>query len=210
LIYNKPLKYKDICENLGIERLSGSKQQTQLRQLHKIYKFEKNQNGYYTFYKKYNDVEKLEIQNKIFKNCGLNCRNKALKDNPNFKINKEDMHKSGIYKIECGNLIYIGKTKDFYKRYTEHKRKLKNKTLYYDTSELLLNNGTFEILELENNKKKRNILETKWIKRYRENKNYICVNSNNINYKEYKLIKINLNDYNYVIDLLRKNNIKYE
>lgn len=59
------------------------------------------------------------------------------------------------------------KQKNFYKRYTEHKRKLKNKTLYYDTSELLLNNGTFEILELENNKKKRNILETKWIKRYR-------------------------------------------
>lgn len=145
-----------------------------------------------------------------------NTENKQffLNNNCNFLISINNMHKSGIYKIQYNNIIYIGQTKDFQIRYCQHKNGSNIQSLSYDTSKLLTKGGTFEILELEDNKQKRLEKEAKWILAYKNNPDFYCVNGNNgfdcnKNKTNWKIIKVQQQDYNNIIDYLKENNIEY-
>lgn len=67
-IYNKPMKYKELCEVFGLERERGSKQQKQINNLKKQYQIEKN-NSWYIIKGELNEMIKLD-----------NKKNPTLKD----------------------------------------------------------------------------------------------------------------------------------
>lgn len=57
--YNKPMKYSEMCDALGLPKLRGSKLQTQLRELNNEYDIEKD-NRFYIIKKKKTEIDKLD------------------------------------------------------------------------------------------------------------------------------------------------------
>lgn len=93
-------------------------------------------------------------------------------DKEKFLISEEDEDKSGVYKIQLGNKIYIGQTKDFKLRFNSHCDTKTNKS---ETANMIRNGATFEILEIEDNLNKRLEIETKYIDKYK-NDGFILIN----------------------------------
>ena len=100
----------------------------------------------------------------------------------------EDMHKSGIYKIQLNNIIYIGKSVDFYNRFKKHKSCSHN----FKIKELIKNGGKFDIIEIidkdiDKFKWKLASLEERYIRLYSYNKNYTMLNKEhpNVSYNPY-------------------------
>jgi group I intron endonuclease len=104
-----------------------------------------------------------------------------------YKIHLEK--RGGVYKITClaTNKFYIGSTKNFYKRFIEHRSKLKanthcNKKLKYSFNKYSEKNFIFEILENVSNLDRKNLinLEQLYLDKYFQSKDKFRKNSLNI------------------------------
>lgn len=200
ILFNKPLKYKQLSELMDEEPAQGGRNRTlQLNRWKQFYEIEKIDNNKYIIKREYGDLEKINNLPEI----------KRLKLK-NFIVPKELENSSGVYKIQYKNIIYIGQTNDFYDRFYRHRQ---SKSKAY---ELILKGGTFEIIELVENLNERLEKEKMYIQKYCEDKSYICINIdfNYINSKEkktkYKNIKVLYKDYDKIIDFLESKGIYYE
>lgn len=140
-------------------------------------------------------------------------------DKEKFLILEEDKNKSGVYKIQLENKIYIGQTKDFKSRFNSHCYTKTNNT---ETANMIRNGATFEILEIERDAKKRLIKESKYVNKY-INDGYNVINSTKVLYKgknktvkqnrlaEPKMgITFNKSDLDKITKLLSENNIDFK
>lgn len=150
---NEEYSYSKLCDKINIPRVTGVQKICQLKNLGVFCNFEKNKT-------KYKILEVFKIDN-------IEC-------NFLFKVDKKDSHSSGIYKIQKDNIVYIGQTSDFKNRFDQHNSLTFGKEL--GTYKLLHEGGTFEVLEFEKDRNKRLSIELKYIKKYSNNKNYICLN----------------------------------
>ena len=136
-------------------------------------------------------------------------------------ISKEDEHKSGVYKIQLDNDIYIGQTNDFKRRFYQHYygQNIRYKGFGADTEKLLKNGGTFEVLEFENNIEQRLLKENYWVQYYNKN-GYNILNTEKLlsnknslqkrNKPNTKCIKVLTKNYNEAIQLLKDKGLLYE
>lgn len=186
--YNQPLKYKEICKEMDDEVYSGhgSSRIHQLKRWQKEYEIEKVKT-YYFIKRPLTDEEKY-----IKLNEG---RRRKFKKYPQFKVDFEDVNKSGVYIIENDQKIYIGQTTDFYRRFYSHmKSKYSNNPYLCDTQSILLNNGTFSIVQICDDKIRRCELEKEWIKYFRDNDKRNVINkSDGITANDEETIKNNKN-----------------
>lgn len=131
LLFNN---YIHFCWYLKIPILYGNQKISQLNKLHKLMDFEiisKNSNFEDTFLIKKSYWNIIDPMNQDAINC--------------FKC----IHKSGVYKIYNNDKIYIGSSKNLYRRFMEHFKNYQNEC--EKTHEILENNGFFEIIEIVDN-----------------------------------------------------------
>lgn len=174
----KELKYKnEFCEIFNVEYKHGRAKKLQLKKLRTYMNIEQVDRKIKI--NKIYDNETIEenLENKKFQYI----RNKELLNQ--FYVSGDNIHKSGIYKIELNNIIYIGQTIDFYERFRQHFYSEK------ESGKLLRKGAIFSILELEDDLNKRLNKEKEYIKKYCDDKNYICINSD-FNYNNCKKTKI--------------------
>jgi len=130
--------------------------------------------------------------------------------------------KTGVYSIILDKTIYIGSTNNnFRKRFIQH---ISKKNPLKHTYNLLIKGGIFTTLWIANddtNESEIRKKENEYIKYYKNLSDWDLINTryphkqkgkhNKIKPKQkikYKNIKINSNDYNSVIQLLKVNNIE--
>ena len=186
--YNQPLKYKEICKEMDDEVYSGhgSSRIHQLKRWQKEYEIEKVKT-YYFIKRPLTDEEKyIKLNERI---------RRKFKKYSQFKVDFEDANKSGVYIIENDQKIYIGQTTDFYRRFYSHmKSKYSNNPYLCDTQSILLNNGTFSIVQICDDKIRRCELEKEWIKYFRDNDKRTVINkSDGITANDEETIKNNKN-----------------
>ena len=138
-------------------------------------------------------------------------------DRKKFLISEEDKNKSGVYKIQLENKIYIGQTKDFNSRFKSHADTKRNKT---ETSTMIRNGATFEILEIEYDLNKRLCIETNYINQYIKDGYDVInkiidtttepININNKTSKQNNCITFNKSDLDKITKLLSDNNIDFK
>ena len=199
--YGIKMKYKELANMFNLEYNTGGSRALQLRQLQRLYDINLNKT-LYVVVREYSEEEKEDLQ--------------AKPTPSNFKILKKDKNKGGVYKIQLGNIIYIGQTNNFANRYNAHV----NGQNQCDTKSLLLNGGTFELLEFEENQEDRFFKENKYIKEYEE-LGYKLLNSKDVLYygKNKKIkenaknccsITFNKSDLDKITKLLSDNNIDFK
>ena len=145
----------------------GSLRNCQLKRWQKEYEIEKVKT-YYFIKRPLTDEEKyIKLNERI---------RRKFKKYSQFKVDFEDANKSGVYIIENDQKIYIGQTTDFYRRFYSHmKSKYSSNPYLCDTQSILLNNGTFSIIQICDDKIRRCELEKEWIKYFRDNDKRTCI-----------------------------------
>ena len=129
-------------------------------------------------------------------------------------MNIKNKDKGGVYLIKYDDYVYIGQTKNFKRRFSEH---LESKQF---TSKLIDNGGIFYILCIEENYDKRLELEKYYIELYKNmgyclynrdfNENISVSKINKRKRKRYTNIKIKTSDLEFVKPLLKENNIEWK
>lgn len=200
------LNYRELTNFLELPYLRGCSKDKQLSELSKICKIEKNKTKY----------KITEIYDEIIDD---NKRKSHFSELTN--ISKEDEHKSGIYKIQLDNDIYIGQTNDFKRRFYQHYygQNIRYKGFGADTEKLLKNGGSFEVLEFEDNAEQRLLKENYWVQYYNQN-GYNILNTEKLlsnknsrqkrNKPTTKCIKVLAKNYNEAIQLLKDKGLLYE
>lgn len=200
------LNYRELTNFLELPYLRGYSKDKQLSELSKICKIEKNKTKY----------KITEIYDEIIDD---NKRKSHFSELTN--ISKEDEHKSGIYKIQLDNDIYIGQTNDFKRRFYQHYygQNIRYKGFGADTEKLLKNGGSFEVLEFEDNVEQRLLKENYWVQYYNQN-DYNILNTEKLlsnkksrqkrNKPKTKCIKVLSKNYNEAIQLLKDKGLLYE
>ena len=199
------LNYKQLCERLGIPILGGSSKVKQIKEIATICKYEKIR-------RKYKIVEIYEEPLKYIDGRWIDNRNDL------FNVKMNDKFKSGIYIIQLNNIVYIGQTNNFNRRFQQHYTN--SNGFCKNTQKLLKQGAIFSIIEIVEDKEKRLKKELEYIEKYSNDENYICINEKN-NYnkpnknkkavkQKYKKIKIKEEDYSKIIDFLNRENIFYE
>ena len=200
------LNYRELTNFLELPYLRGYSKDKQLNELSKICKIEKNKTRY-KITEIYDDI----IDDNKRKSHFLELTN----------ISKEDEHKSGVYKIQLDNDIYIGQTNDFKRRFYQHYygQNIRYKGFGADTEKLLRNGGSFEVLEFEDNVEQRLLKENYWVQYYSQN-GYNILNTEKLlsnknsrqkrNKPNTKYIKVLAKNYNEAIQLLKDKGLLYE
>lgn len=200
------LNYRELTNFLELPYLRGYSKDKQLSELSKICKIEKNKTKY----------KITEIYDEIIDD---NKRKSHFSELTN--ISKEDEHKSGIYKIQLDNDIYIGQTNDFKRRFYQHYygQNIRYKGFGADTEKLLKNGGSFEVLEFEDNAEQRLLKENYLVQYYNQN-GYNILNTEKLlsnknsrqkrNKPKTKCIKVLSKNYNEAIQLLKDKGLLYE
>ena len=200
------LNYRELTNFLELPYLRGYSKDKQLNELSKICKIEKNKTKY----------KITEIYDEIIDD---NRRKSHFSELTN--ISKEDEHKSGVYKIQLDNDIYIGQTNDFKRRFYQHYygQNIRYKGFGADTEKLLRNGGSFEVLEFEDNVEQRLLKENYWVQYYSQN-GYNILNTEKLlsnknsrqkrNKPNTKCIKVLAKKYNEAIKLLKDKGLLYE
>ena len=200
------LSYRELTNFLELPYLRGYSKDKQLNELSKICKIEKDKTKY----------KITEIYDEIIDD---NRRKSHFSELTN--ISKEDEHKSGIYKIQLDNDIYIGQTNDFKRRFYQHYygQNIRYKGFGADTEKLLRNGGSFEVLEFEDNVEQRLLKENYWVKYYSQN-DYNILNTEKLlsnknsrqkrNKPNTKYIKVLAKNYNEAIQLWKDKGLLYE
>ena len=207
LVDNKAkLSYRELTNYLEIPYLGGNSKEKQLSELSRICNIKKDKTKY----------EITEIYDKIIDE---NRRKSHFSELTN--ISKEDEHKSGVYKIQLDNDIYIGQTNDFKRRFYQHYygQNIRYKGFGADTEKLLRNGGSFEVLEFEDNVEQRLLKENYWVQYYSQN-GYNILNTEKLlsnknsrqkrNKPNTKCIKVLAKNYNEAIQLLKDKGLLYE
>lgn len=195
--------YKELCNILNEKVKGGKSKQLQLKDFERYFKYHKEGNKF--IIDKIYDKPKKKINNrkpKYFKSC---------------KMDTLLYNKKGVYKIVQENKIYIGSTiRSFRIRFLGH--------MYDDnvlpTRDMLLNEGYFDVIWIapdNANEKEIRDVENKYIKYYKKNKDWTCINKNEawvmenviIKKPKYKRIKINKQDYKKAIEILKNNGIDF-
>lgn len=188
------LSYSKLCKRIGIKEFGGNSKIKQMAELKTVCKYEK-----------YKIIEIYKEPLKYIDGRWVDNRNDL------FIVDAENKHKSGIYKIQLNNIIYIGQTIDFKNRYTQH---YTNPTGFCKNTQKLLKQGaTFSIIEIVEDKEERLKKELEYIEKYSNDENYICINEKN-NYnklnkkkkaikQKYKKIRIKEEDYDKAISILK-------
>lgn len=200
------LSYRELTNFLELPYLRGNSKDKQLSELSKICKIEKDKTKY----------KITEIYDEIIDD---NRRKSHFSELTN--ISKEDEHKSGVYKIQLDNDIYIGQTNDFKRRFYQHYygQNIRYKGFGADTEKLLRNGGSFEVLEFEDNIEQRLLKENYWVQYYSQN-GYNILNTEKLlsnknsrkkrNKLKTKCIKVLTKNYNEAIQLLKDKGLLYE
>ena len=200
------LNYRELTNFLELPYLRGYSKDKQLNELSKICKIEKNKTRY----------KITEIYDEIIDD---NRRKSHFSELTN--ISKEDEHKSGVYKIQLDNDIYIGQTNDLKRRFYQHYygQNIRYKGFGADTEKLLRNGGSFEVLEFEDNVEQRLLKENYWVQYYSQN-GYNILNTEKLlsnknsrqkrNKPNTKYIKVLTKNYNEAIQLLKDKGLLYE
>lgn len=196
--YGKLIKYKDISDIFGLPYLKAQYIVNQINAIKRYYEIEK-QGRFYKFIREYSK-EEVEL-------------NMPYPLDKNFKIDRLNMHKSGVYIIQLNNTVYIGQTNDFLDRYNRHKNNY-NKT-ELKTQELLQEGATFSIICFEELLSARLEREEYYINKYIDD-GYFVINVLNRNDNKYKkkivkkcTIYIKNSDLSKVVKLLEDNNIEF-
>ena len=200
------LSYRELTNFLELPYLRGNSKDKQLSELSKICNIEKDKTKY----------KITEIYDEIIDD---NRRKSHFSELTN--ISKEDEHKSGVYKIQLDNDIYIGQTNDFKRRFYQHYygQNIRYKGFGTDTEKLLRNGGSFEVLEFEDNIEQRLLKENYWVQYYSQN-GYNILNTEKLlsnknsrkkrNKPKTKCIKVLTKNYNEAIQLLKDKGLLYE
>lgn len=192
------LNYKEFCKRLNIKECAGNSKTKQLRELMGVCKFER-------IGQKYKIIEIYEEPLEYFDNRKKKGRDDLL------NISIEDKNKSGIYKIQLNNIIYIGQTSNFSNRFYQHANN--SNGFCKNTQKLLKQGAIFSIIEIVEDKEERINKELEYIEMYSNDENYIFINEKN-NYnkpnknkksvkQKYKKIKTKEEDYDKVISILK-------
>lgn len=197
----KETPYQEFCELTKVEPLLKMQKTRQIKEFGNYMDIE-TRNGNVLISKIYNQDE-MKIKIKSYH------EDTSIK----FKINPLDKNKSGIYKIQLDNTIYIGQTNNFIERFYQHNAKI-NRTNRI-TKPLLDSGATMEIIELEEDLEKRLLKESKYTIEYKLNGFNVLNDFTRIvkedyskeNRKRFITIKIKLEDANKVLKLLSVNSI---
>lgn len=200
----KETPYQDFCEITNIEPLLKMQKTRQIKEFGN-YMDISCKNNKVKIIKIYNEDE-IKPKIKSYHNDTVN----------KFKISPEDKYKSGIYKIQLDNDVYIGQTNNFIKRFYQHNAKLSN--MNRTTKPLLDNGATMEILEFEDDLEKRLLKESKYTIEYKLKGFNVLNDFTRIVKEDYSrkgrekfiTIKIKFKELDYVINLLNNNNIFVE
>jgi predicted GIY-YIG superfamily endonuclease len=218
--------YKELCKLLGEKIKSGNGKVKQLERWKFYFEFERNGKSYVVTKIYDDDYSKNKLaQYKLDKHF----QNKSKKEQ--FNVPPKYCFRAGICKIELDNRIYIGSTRCFSKRFKGHC----SKSNPLPTFKMLENGAIFSMvwkapIKIKEEDLKLRLIEKEkeFIHKYEQDKNYIlentklktyedlelleltekCINEfiNNKSIK-YKEIKINENDYEKAIEILKLNNI---
>ena len=197
----KETTYQEFCELTKVEPLLKMQKTRQIKEFGNYMDIE-TRNGNVLISKVYNQDE-MKIKIKSYHN------DTSVK----FKINPLDKNKSGIYKIQLDNTIYIGQTNNFIERFYQHNAKINRMNRV--TKPLLDGGATMEIIELEEDLEKRLLKESKYTIEYKLNgfnvlndfTRIVKENYSKENRKRLVTIKVRLEDVNNVLRLLKENNI---
>ena len=197
-LLNIPLSYGELTRNIiGEEPKKGGSKKRQLKQIENLCRVEQQGRKYI--------IKEIYQEPKEIKN---NCKGKQFYEIKQFKVSKEQYREGGIYKIQFENKVYIGSTKDFRNRYKQHLRE--DKTNLPHIWELLKEEShVFEVLEVVEDVKELNTREQYYIDLYLTN-GYEIINKNRAfgkkqDIKEKRIIKVNAEDYEKVIELIKNN-----
>ena len=207
--------YNKLCEAMDWKTTGGNTKVKNLKILDSICKYHKE--GQKFVIEEIYEEPKEIINNR--KNNGNNGHSTAQYF-PNYLVSKEQNESVGIYSITLGNKIYIGSTTaGFRKRFLEHRGKQNP----LPTIEMLENGAVFEILQICNGMTENEIrhIENNWIEEYRSNPKWEVVNElKNVAIKgerkdsrskpKYTKVKINKNDLNKAMELLKENGIDFK
>lgn len=214
-LLNKELTYGQLTRGvLKEEPKKGNSKEKQLKEIEAICRLKteeimtgKKKSYIYIIEEIYQEPKEITDNRKNNKGRPAKCL-----DYTRFKVSKEDWYKSGIYKIQLENKVYIGSTKNFRNRYIKH-LKHDEEELPYVWELLKEESHVFEVLEVVKDVKELNTREQYYIDLYLTN-GYEVVNKYRAFGKKQdirertKKIKVNERDYEKVIELCRNNGIE--
>lgn len=190
---NKEYKIKELCEILGIEYCVGSPKLS-LKKIERCLELKQITKQKFKIIRIYSDVEFRKKIDPYYEQCRYS----------QFLVEDELATSSGIYIIQKDNDIYIGQTKNFKKRFGEHRR---GDNPSSPTKEMIEQGATFKVLELEDDEEQRFIKERKWVEHYK-GQAFNLVNGFETLYKKdisFKAIKVRESDYDEIMELLSEN-----
>ena len=221
--------YKELCVALGWKITSGDAKKRQIEHLDSFCKYYKEGNKYVIteIFAEQKEIEdgrknnsgrkstyghliKKGKESKEIEDKKKNNKGKEPKYYPQFLLQKEDWYKTGVYKIQFENKVYIGSTKNFRKRYIQH-LKIDEKGLPCVYELLKENKHVFEILELVGEEKELEIREQYWLDKYAQSERYEVINQRRakaikpISESVNRIIRISKKEYEYAVKLLKDN-----
>lgn len=154
--------YKEMCKLLEEKEKSGKSKQYQLKNWKRFFSWIND--GHIFIIK---EIYSEPLQKEDGRSKGqIRIKQKS------FAVSNDDAHKSGVYKIENDEYIYIGSTiRYFTLRFSQHFYNYDGN--HSKTQEVLNNNGTFECLqsfEVGTDEKTIRECEAEYIRKYRNNK----------------------------------------
>ena len=194
--------WKEICEAMNWATTGGNTKVRYLKQLDSICKYHKEGNKIV--------IDEIFAEPKEIEDKRKNSKGKEPKYYPQFLLQKEDWYKSGVYKIQFENKVYIGSTNNFRRRYIQHFSKDKECQPY--VYELLKEEKhVFELLELVGEEKELEIREQYWLDKYIQLEEYEVVNQKRvkaikpISESVNRIIRISKEEYEEAVKLLKDN-----
>lgn len=208
--------YKIFCKFMDEEPKKANSKISQIKEWNRYFLFKKE--GQKIIITKIFDIPKDKIDNRI---GGVVWNNRKYPNLGIYTLTNEQGRLKGVYKIQLDNEVYVGSTTvGFRTRYRQHSNNENNMTPH--TQDLLKRGASFEILWIaDENDSETTIrqMENDYIEQYRNN-GYDMLNShvpviisekrtvNSIKKIKYKQIKINENDYEMAIALLKENGLR--
>ena len=195
--------WRQVCEAMNWSTTGGDTKVKYLKILDSMCKYYKEGNKYVIteIFAKPKEIEDKRKNNK---------GGKEPKYYPQFLLQKEDWYKSGVYKIQFENRVYIGSTNNFRRRYIQHLNSDEECQPY--VYELLKEEKhMFELLELAGEEKELEIREQYWLDRYTQLEEYEIINQKRvkaikpISEPVNRIIRISKEEYEEAVKLLKEN-----
>ena len=191
------INYKKLTEIFGLPYCDGGQKTNQIDTLGQQYVIERRKSKFLVVREK----TPQEIEDELFER------------RDGFMIYEEDQNRSGVYKIQYENKIYIGETINLRNRFRSHMCNYGN--MCSKTQELLLLGGSFSVICFTDNltTEQRKAKELEYIKKYCEDGLLECININLVKRKYTKkqtktTIKVPAQQYDSAIEILKKGGIK--